>query len=116
MKTRNLIFNAFFLGIISIGAAQSEMKTNSTANIDVVVVYEQVVKEGYGSAMIYEKLANEYYFKNDYVKAKKWFEKLFETKKPQEETLLFRYTQTLKALKLDKQPNEYLSITHFDDH
>ena len=52
-----------------------------------------------------------HYFKNNHVKAKKWFEKLFDTEKTTDETLLFRYKQTLKALKLDKSPNDYVSVS-----
>lgn len=73
-------------------------KTDVNKDIDVVLVYEQVVREGYGTAFIYEKLATAYYFKNEYGKALTWFQKLFEVEKNTNPDLTTRYNQTLKAI------------------
>ena len=78
-------------------------------DVDVTIVYEQVVKEGYGTPFIYKELANAYYFKNEHSKAKTWYEKLFETEKSDDETLTFRYHQTLKALKVENSKKGLLS-------
>ena len=87
-------------------------QTNVNKDIDVAKVYEQVVKEGYGTPTIYLKLANEYYFQNDYANAKKWYEKVFEEKdKATDKMLLFRYKQILKALKLNVDENPYLAVS-----
>lgn len=87
-------------------------QTNVNKDIDVAKVYEQVVKEGYGTPTIYLKLANEYYFQNDYTNAKKWYEKVFEDKeKAADKMLLFRYKQILKALKLNVDENPYLAVS-----
>lgn len=75
-------------------------------DVDVTVVYEQVVEEGYGTSFIYKELAIAYYFKNDHENAKKWFEKLFEVDETNDATLKFRYNQTLKALDVIKS-NDY---------
>ena len=88
--------------------AQSEKVTNVNRDINVAVVYEQVVKEGYGTPAVYLKLANAYYFESRYEDAKKWFETLFEEEKPTDKMVLFRYKQSLKALKLDYEENPYL--------
>lgn len=80
-------------------------------DVDVVKVYEQVVKEGYGTPFIYKKLANANYFKSNYGDAKKWFEKLFSVEKPTDATLKYRYTQTLKALDLYTPENKYISYS-----
>ncbi|RMA66329.1 hypothetical protein [Ulvibacter antarcticus] len=94
---------------ISISAQTSaKKKTDVNKDVDVVKVYEQVVVEGYGTPFIYQELANAYYFKNEYTKAKKWFEKLFNVEKPKDATLAHRYRQTLKALDLEVNNNEYL--------
>ena len=103
-----------FCACVSFSAiAQSEdsKKTNVNKDVDVVKVYEQVVIEGYGTAHIYKELANAYYFKNEYNKAKKWFEKLFDTEGSSDATLKHRYRQTLKALDLEFKDNAYLSVT-----
>ena len=94
----------------------SQAKTPATTadvnqDVDVTKVYEQVVKEGYGTPFIYKELANAYYFKSNYPQAKKWFEALFAVKKQTDETLLFRYKQTLKALHLYNKKNVYLSYS-----
>ena len=85
--------------------------TDVNSDVDVTKVYEQVVLEGYGTPYIYKELANAYYFKSNYPKAKKWFEALFAVEKPTDETLLFRYKQTLRALHLQKEKNAYLSFS-----
>lgn len=104
----------FFGLLISSSGAFSQTKTNVNKDIDVTKVYEQVVKEGYGTPKVYKKLANAYYFRSEYANARKWFEKLFEEEKPTDETLLYRYRQTLKALKVDLTTNTYLSVASQD--
>lgn len=78
-------------------------QTNSTAtsvdkHIDFVRVYEQVVREGYGTPFIYEKLATAYYFKSEYVKAVAWFQKLYAEKHITDPQLAYQYSQALKAV------------------
>ena len=100
----------FFLGVsVSFSQTNTASKTDVNKDIDVVKVYEQVVKEGYGTPDIYKKLANGYYFQGEYLQAKEWFEKLFEEVKPTEKILLFRYKQTLKALNIALDSNKYIS-------
>ncbi|QNJ97240.1 tetratricopeptide repeat protein [Constantimarinum furrinae] len=113
MRTFSLLILVAFLctSVTSFSQSEATVKTDVNKDVDVTVVYEQVVKEGYGTAYIYKELANAHYFKNNHVKAKKWFEKLFDIEKTTDETLLFRYKQTLKALKLDKSPNDYVSVS-----
>lgn len=86
-------------------------QTDVNRDIDIAKVYVQVVKEGYGTPAIYLKLANEYYFHNNYSEAKLWYEKVFDTEKPTDKTILFRYKQTLKALKLKPEENPYLAVS-----
>ena len=91
-------------------------QTDVNKDINVAEVYEQVVKEGYGNVDVYLKLANEYYFQNDFNNAKKWFEKVFEDKeKATDKMLLFRYKQTLKALKISWETNPYFAVEYPDN-
>lgn len=93
--------------LILCSTAFSVKAQKTTASIDVNhyveihKVYEQVVKEGYGTPFIYKTLANFYYFNSNYLRAKLWFEKLFAEEKP-DAHLKLRYLQSLKALELDK--------------
>jgi len=97
----------FLLGASINGYAQSS--TNVNKDVDRTAVYEQVVKEGYGTPTIYKELGNGHYFEGNHAEAKKWFEKLFETEGLEDPMLKFRYKQTLKALKLDPEENAYLN-------
>ena len=87
-----LAFLSFFY------TSYSQQKFDVNRDIDLVPVFERVVEDGYGTVFIYNELANEYYFRNNYEKAKLWFEKLFDEEPPVDETLLYRYKQSLKAL------------------
>lgn len=110
-KLPRLIFLLFAcISISTFAQTKHPLKTDVNKDVDVVKVYEQVVKDGYGTPYIYEELATAYYFKNEYSKAKKWFEKLFDVQKPIDATLKHRYRQTLKALDLEYKDNRYLAI------
>ncbi len=105
-------FLALVCGLLAFcGMAQNTSSIDVNKDVDVAVVYEQVVKEGYGTPDVYLKLANAHYFKANYADAKKWFEKVFESGETSDKKTLFRYKQTLKALKLDLDSNKYLSVT-----
>lgn len=108
-----LLIVLFCLPVLTLG--QEEVKTNAKADIDVTTVYEQVVKEGYGTPSVYKKLANAHYFKSNYTEAKKWYETLFEAEKTTDETLLYRYKQTLRALEINFETNPYLIASEDGD-
>ena len=79
-------------------------------DVDIVKVYEQVVKEGYATLDIYKELATAQYFRSNYSEAKKWFEKWFELETPTDKTIKHRYKQTLRALKISTMNNKYLAV------
>lgn len=105
-----LIFVFFSITSTVFSQTPNKPKTDVNKDIDLVVVYESYVKDGYGTPTIYHKLANAYYFKSEYLDAKKWFEKLFDIEKLEDATLKFRYKQTLKALDLNPEENTYLTV------
>jgi len=106
------IFSLFLLGLLPI-ISFSQNATSIDVNKDIAItkVYEQVIKEGYGTPKVYKDLANAYYFEGEYTSAKKWYEKLFESTSPEKITL-FRYKQTLKALNISLEENKYVAATH----
>ncbi|WP_313112857.1 hypothetical protein [Aequorivita sediminis] len=67
-------------------------------DIDIVRVYEQVVREGYGTPFIYKHLAIAYYYNSEYSKAITWFQKLFSVEKNTDPNLDSHYRQALKAV------------------
>ncbi|WP_158676793.1 tetratricopeptide repeat protein [Pukyongia salina] len=107
MKRHLLLIPVLIVCFTMSGYSQSSTDVNK--DVDRTAVYEQVVKEGYGTPTIYKELGNGHYFKGNYAEAKKWFEKLFETETLKDPMLKFRYKQTLKALKLDIETNTYLN-------
>lgn len=80
--------------------AEASKNYNQFSYINAIDVYENVAENGYESAELYQKLGNSYYYNADYVSAAKWYEALFllnnKTIAPE---YLFRYAQSLKALK-----------------
>lgn len=113
MKKLPLLIVMIFalLSMSAYAQKESRGKTDVNRDVDVVKVFEQVVVEGYGTPYIYKELANAYYFKNEHLKAKKWFEKLFDAEKTSNATLKHRYRQTLKALNLEFKNNQYLAVS-----
>ena len=99
----------FLVFITSSCFSQSSEKINVNKDIDIVKVYTQVVKEGYGTLKIYEELATANYFRSNYSESKKWFEKYFSEVETIEPLHLYRYNQSLKALGLYFEEKETLT-------
>ena len=78
-------------------------------DVDLLVVYEAYVVNGYGTPEIYKKLAIGNYFKDNYKAAVKWYEKLFETETQIKKVHALRYKQSLKVLKRDIASNPHLA-------
>jgi len=110
MKKQSPKLLVFVLTLFISFTGLSQKKMNVNKDIDIVKVYEQTIKEGYPTLEIYQKLANAQYFRSNYKEAKKWFEKWFEMEMPKDETSKYRYTQTLKALKVETKKNKYLAV------
>ena len=105
----NLLTTLLFICISSFSFSQTkQQKFNVNRDIDVARVYEQVVKEGYGTPFIYKELATAYYFKSEYKKALIWFEKLFEVETNIDSKTNYQYQQTLRAL-ANNQPERKLN-------
>jgi len=98
-----------FISFSSVAQNSKTLKIDVNKDVNLVKVYENVALQGYGTAYIYKELANAYYFKSEYVKAKKWFEKLFDVDNNSKATLKHRYRQTLKALGIEFKNNTYLA-------
>lgn len=92
----------YFLLFFATFITYAQNNINVNTDISRTRVYENYVSEGYGSPKVYTELANAYYFKNDFAKAKFWYDKLFESTKIRDNTLIFRYKQTLKAIESKK--------------
>ncbi len=112
MQAYKIYLFLFFVGLSLTSYSQDKIDVNK--DIDLVKVYTQVVNEGYGTVSIYKELANAHYFRSNYSESKKWYEKLFSEEEPQEKIHLYRYKQSLKALKLYTEDNVYLTNFEID--
>lgn len=112
MKSFTLVALLFLFSLSTPLTAQSTEveKTDVNKDIDLMRVYEQYVKDGYGTPAVYKKLADGYYFKNDYPTAKKWLEVLLQADNSTPKMYVNRYIQTLRALNIDTANNKYLSF------
>lgn len=106
IKKQKLFALLLYISVSSFSFSQVKLqKTDVNKDIDVVRVYEQVVREGYGTAFIYKKLATAYYFRSDYDRALTWFQKLFAETKNNDPELAQQYQQTLRAVAIENSEN-----------
>ena len=112
MKSFTLVALLFLFSISTTVTSQTTAieKTDVNKDIDLMRVYEQYVKDGYGTPAVYKKLADGYYFKNDYTTAKKWLEALLQADASTPKMYINRYIQTLRALDIDTTNNKYLTL------
>lgn len=95
---QNLLAFIFVVCISTVSFSQSKPKSASSKKIDVVKVYEQVVREGYGTPFIYKHLASAYYFKGEYAKSVLWFNKFYAEMDDNNPELEKQYKMALKAV------------------
>jgi hypothetical protein len=112
MKSFTLVALLFLFSLSTTVTSQTTAikKTDVNKDIDLMRVYEQYVKDGYGTPAVYKKLADCYYFKNDYTTAKKWLEELLQADASTPKMYINRYIQTLRALDIDTTNNKYLTF------
>lgn len=115
MKSPIFIVSLIIWSNLTYSQEKSPKTIDVNTDVDVIVVYEQVIREGYGTSFIYKELADAYYFKNSFASAKEWYEKLFEAENSLDETSKFRYNQSLKALSLEMPSGQLLTILEKPD-
>jgi outer membrane protein OmpA-like peptidoglycan-associated protein/tetratricopeptide (TPR) repeat protein len=89
--------------------ARADKKFNSYAYVDAIQMYERIIAKGYQSTEIFKKLGNAYYFNSDFEKAAQWYEKLNQHSPDLEAEYYYRYAQSLKAIKKEKEAVALLS-------
>lgn len=88
---------------------KADKKFSNWNYIDAVSAYEAVVKSGYESEDVFQKLGDAYYFNAQYAKSVIYYKRLFKLNEVQDELYLFRYGQSLKAIKNYDKADVYLS-------
>ncbi|WP_281239806.1 tetratricopeptide repeat protein [Flavobacterium praedii] len=83
-------------------------KADSYASIDIIKTYERVAEKGFESLDMMKKLANSYFFNDEFDKAEKYYTKIFAKTTDIEPEYYYRYSITLKAVGKIEKSNEYL--------
>ena len=76
---------------------KADEKYEGLQYVDAQKIYLTVAEKGYASEELFIKLGNTYYFNAQYDDAALWYSRLFELNPNQEQILLLRYSQSLKA-------------------
>ncbi len=92
--------------------ALANKKFDNYAYIDAIKTYERVVKKGYKSVELFQKLGNAYYFNAEYDKAAKWYSELFTMTSDLESEYYYRYAQSLKSIGQNEKANAMMEKFH----
>lgn len=76
----------------------STIKNTKTITIDLLETYERMVGKGIKSIDIFMKLGDFYFYKNDFVKATKYYEALFKMTNEVNPDYYFRYSNALNNI------------------
>lgn len=118
-KTIKIALSTFVALLATSNFAQEKQQAkanelyNRYAYIDAIKIYERIAEKGYVNQDVLEKLGNAYFFNADYKSALKWYDKLFELSKNDQEIQLpaeffYRYAQTLKSQERYTEANQML--------
>jgi tetratricopeptide (TPR) repeat protein len=83
-------------------------KADSYAYIDIIKTYERVSDKGFESVDMLKKMANSYFFSDEFEKAEKYYSKLFVKTNDLEPEYYYRYSIALKSMGKIEKSNEYL--------
>jgi hypothetical protein len=84
----------------------------SYISINIIDVYERVVKKGYKSVDMFQKIADYYFFKDDMEKAVFWYEKLFAMTTDLNPVYQFRFGRALSATGDSKRGDKMIEKYH----
>lgn len=105
-----LIIGTNWIQAQQIKLSEANKNYDNYAYIKAIDIYEKVVKKGYKSAELFEKLANSYYLNGEYKKAAEYFESLFSMGKPSNNEAYFKYSHCLKTLNKYREADEMMSL------
>lgn len=118
-----VLLSALFLGttaaMAQAGLKKSEKEYHRWAYVEAMNIYEKIVKRGYVSQDLLEKLGDTYYFNARYAEAQPYYERLFTEIEPQEtesgeiipveiaSEYYYRYAQTLQHVGRSAEAKTY---------
>ena len=94
------------------GLKKSDKQYDQWGYIESTQIYEKVLKRGYSSKDLLEKLGNAYYFNGRYTEANKHYERLFSDFDNEElaSEYYYRYAQTLQHIGDEAKSKQYYDI------
>src|SRR5690606_32468510 len=94
------------------GLKKSDKNYDQWAYIEATTIYEKVLKRGYSSQDLLEKLGNSYYFNGRYSEAGKHYERLFNDYADDEiaTEYYYRYAQTLQHTGNETEAKRYYDL------
>jgi tetratricopeptide (TPR) repeat protein len=103
MKKIKIIQLSMLLSLCSVTLSAQEKQMaaagklfNEHAYIDAISEYEQIVKRGYKSVELFEKLGDAYYYNGELEKSAQWYGELFALGQEVDPEYYYRYAQSLK--------------------
>lgn len=75
---------------------------------DAINLYERLIFDGYSSQMLYQNLADAYYYQADYVSAKQWYDSLFVHNVDVTSNTYHKYVNTLKVSGLYELADQWM--------
>lgn len=85
-------------------------KTNGTAYVYYVKTYERIALKGYRSEDMLIKIANAFFFDNEFEKAAKWYEELFKIKSNLEPEYYYRYSKSLAGINQTEKADRMMQL------
>ncbi|MEL1253981.1 hypothetical protein AAEO57_09350 [Flavobacterium sp. DGU38] len=84
--------------------------SKKSVSIDVLNIYANVVDKGYKSADMLKKVADKYYFENDFEAAAKCYLQLFSVEENSEPVFYLRCAKSLKAINQPEKAEEMIRL------
>lgn len=104
MKIKELIYTSLLI-VVSLNTfsqsskiAEANKQYDQYAYYDAISAYERIANKGYKDEIMFQKLANSYYFNAELGKSVKWYAALFELNGNQSPEYFYRYSQALKSI------------------
>lgn len=93
---------------LNFNSTANEKESFKTITINPLDTYERMVDKGLKSVEILKKLGDSYFFKNECIKASKYYEELFKMTNNLNSEYYFRYSKSLKSIGQTEQSDDLL--------
>jgi outer membrane protein OmpA-like peptidoglycan-associated protein len=109
MKLRLIYITIFLISMSTCLHAQKDNVAKANAKykglsfVESIQIYENLVKDGYGSSQVFENLGNAYYYQSNYESAKSNYDSLFKKTQNVSVNTYYKYISVLRSQEQYKQ-------------